>query len=507
MLTSSTINSVSTGVHTSTNNATFVQIDSFLEHLRKLGENSEAKEREQKEHEEQIRREAVRRENQLKDSLLQQISDEKEVERRELLKTSEMRKEQNRNELDEIQLREQLDKRIETQRSDLDEFVKIFDGDNSISEQTAQGIAQIAADGTDETISETSKAVNPQQTVRELTPQKIFAAEQQNPPVNQTPNPYVNENRNEIVHDVKTQFSESNNTRTVNHEPTVELSEQKHPTLDLTLKTGIEHGKQMQTLASFSDVSSRIATAFQGVANESSISGKHRTGKSNPNENPTDAEQEPKKSSIKFAELLDTTIHRNKPSQAERNNEKPIEKASTGSVELDENWTLEKQQPKSTVSFAAALDQIFTTKSRSKNVAEQEKPQYDPALSQQMLNHQANRPINADEIGKPKKTDRPMLDQIERIRFVNRVANACQSAANQNGTIRMKLHPESIGSISVKIQVKNKIMNAKIETETEDAKSLLLENLSSLRETLDGQGIRIEQFDVNVKSQRPTRVE
>ena len=487
MLTSPTINSVSTGVHASTNNATFLQIDSFLEHLRKQGDDSEAKEKEQKEREEQIRREAVRRENQIKDSLLKQISDENEIERRELLKTSENRKELNRIELDENRLREQLDKKIENQRNDLDEFVKMFDGENTQvepSKQIAQGITQIAATAVEET--------NKSETVRKLTPQKpsplkIFAVEQQNPSEIQTPNLTVHENGNEIVQNANSpQSAESNGSRTTNREPTPELNGNKHPTLDFTLKPGIEHGKQMQTLASFSDVSGRIATVFQGLSSESIINAKPRTDKSNSNENSTGSESKSKKTSIKFAELLDTTIHRNKPPQS-------------GSFAIDENWTVENQPPKLSASFASALEQIFSAKSRSKNVTDEPKPQHDPALSQQMLNHQKNGTANANEVGKPRKGDKPMLDQIERIRLINRVANACQSAANQNGTIRMKLHPESLGSISVKIQVKNKIMNAKIETETEEAKSLLLENLDSLRETLSEQGIRIERFNVYVK--------
>ena len=93
-----------------------------------------------------------------------------------------------------------------------------------------------------------------------------------------------------------------------------------------------------------------------------------------------------------------------------------------------------------------------------------------------------------------------MLDQLDRVRLVQRVANACLAASNQGGTLRIKLHPESLGSVSVKIRTKNKAMNIELEAETESAKSILLENADDLKEQLQKHGISVEAFSVYVQS-------
>ena len=41
--------------------------------------------------------------------------------------------------------------------------------------------------------------------------------------------------------------------------------------------------------------------------------------------------------------------------------------------------------------------------------------------------------------------------QVDRVRFVQRIAAACHSAANQNGVIRIKLNPESLGPLTIRL--------------------------------------------------------
>jgi len=101
---------------------------------------------------------------------------------------------------------------------------------------------------------------------------------------------------------------------------------------------------------------------------------------------------------------------------------------------------------------------------------------------------------------KSSRADRPMLDQMERVRLVQRVANACLFAANQSGTIRIKLHPEALGSVAVKIRTKNKTMNIELEAETEAAKAVLLENAGDLKRQLLKHGIQVESFSVQALS-------
>ncbi len=95
----------------------------------------------------------------------------------------------------------------------------------------------------------------------------------------------------------------------------------------------------------------------------------------------------------------------------------------------------------------------------------------------------------------------PEADQagaVDRARFAQRVAQAFQATGDRGGTIRMRLSPPELGSLRVEITVNRGVMNARMETETDAARQLVLENLPALRERLAEQGIKVEQFQVDV---------
>ncbi|MBN2579310.1 MAG: flagellar hook-length control protein FliK [Pirellulales bacterium] len=92
---------------------------------------------------------------------------------------------------------------------------------------------------------------------------------------------------------------------------------------------------------------------------------------------------------------------------------------------------------------------------------------------------------------------------LDRVRFVQRVAQAFAAAGNHGGSVRLKLNPPELGALRLEITVRKGEMKARLEAETPAAKHLLLENLSLLRERLAEQDIRIQRFDVEVMDQRP----
>jgi hypothetical protein len=110
---------------------------------------------------------------------------------------------------------------------------------------------------------------------------------------------------------------------------------------------------------------------------------------------------------------------------------------------------------------------------------------------------------DADSIRKGRSRDNTsMSKQIDRVRLVQRVSNAFRSMAHQSGTVRIKLHPEELGSITVRIQMHDGAMAAKLETETEAVQRALLEHLPELRERLGQQNIKIESFQVSIMGQQ-----
>jgi flagellar hook-length control protein FliK len=89
---------------------------------------------------------------------------------------------------------------------------------------------------------------------------------------------------------------------------------------------------------------------------------------------------------------------------------------------------------------------------------------------------------------------------IDRTRFVQRVEGAMKAAQQRDGRVQVRLAPPELGSLRIELSVQNGIMSAKLEAETSAARNALLDNLPALRERLAEQNIRVEKFDVDVRS-------
>ncbi len=97
----------------------------------------------------------------------------------------------------------------------------------------------------------------------------------------------------------------------------------------------------------------------------------------------------------------------------------------------------------------------------------------------------------------------PAVPDVERVRFVQRVARAFQSAADRGGPVRLRLSPPELGSLRLEITVRNGAMSARMEAETSAARTLLLEGLPALRERLAQHDLTMERFDVDLMDQSP----
>lgn len=92
---------------------------------------------------------------------------------------------------------------------------------------------------------------------------------------------------------------------------------------------------------------------------------------------------------------------------------------------------------------------------------------------------------------------------LDRAKFVQRVAKAFEGLGSEGGTLRIRLHPAELGSLRLEVAMRNGALTARLETETTEAKNILLDNLPALRERLAGQNIKIERFDVDYSGGNP----
>jgi flagellar hook-length control protein FliK len=91
--------------------------------------------------------------------------------------------------------------------------------------------------------------------------------------------------------------------------------------------------------------------------------------------------------------------------------------------------------------------------------------------------------------------------QVDRVRFLQRVAGAFRAADEQGGQIRLRLSPPELGSMKLELNVRDGLMTAHVQAETETARNLLLDHLPQLRERLADHNIKIDHFDVELMNQ------
>jgi flagellar hook-length control protein FliK len=91
-------------------------------------------------------------------------------------------------------------------------------------------------------------------------------------------------------------------------------------------------------------------------------------------------------------------------------------------------------------------------------------------------------------------------DAADRVQFIERVAGAFRAASQGDGTVRMRLHPPELGSLRLEVSVRDGALSARLETDTPEARSVLLDHLPALRDRLAQQDIKIERFEVSYQN-------
>jgi flagellar hook-length control protein FliK len=93
--------------------------------------------------------------------------------------------------------------------------------------------------------------------------------------------------------------------------------------------------------------------------------------------------------------------------------------------------------------------------------------------------------------------------EIDTTRLLTRVARAFSAAQERDGEVRLRLSPPELGSLRLDLRVQDGAMVAHLQTETDSARTAILDNLPALRDRLADQGVRIERFDVDLMQRQP----
>ncbi|GEM_PF-5322041 len=104
---------------------------------------------------------------------------------------------------------------------------------------------------------------------------------------------------------------------------------------------------------------------------------------------------------------------------------------------------------------------------------------------------------------KPSSMEGPRV--ADRAILVQRVSKAFQRLGLDGGQVRIRLHPEELGSVQLQMSIQGQRMSGRVVAETEAARSILAEHLPELRQRLAEQGIQVERLEVSLEGEPDPR--
>ncbi len=81
------------------------------------------------------------------------------------------------------------------------------------------------------------------------------------------------------------------------------------------------------------------------------------------------------------------------------------------------------------------------------------------------------------------------------------VQNARILKSNPHAEIKMRLKPEQLGQVRIRLVIQNSAISADVSVENPDVREIITANLNQLRESLLQEGILVENFNVSVDSE------
>jgi len=114
----------------------------------------------------------------------------------------------------------------------------------------------------------------------------------------------------------------------------------------------------------------------------------------------------------------------------------------------------------------------------------------------------------ADQSGSPEAVGKSASQQIKADDGDNtrvntaRIARGLQNAVQQKGgAVTLRLTPPEMGTVRIQLQIHNGTVNAQFHAETESTRTLLNQQLSQLRTSLEQQGLSVERLGVQTMQQ------
>ena len=111
---------------------------------------------------------------------------------------------------------------------------------------------------------------------------------------------------------------------------------------------------------------------------------------------------------------------------------------------------------------------------------------------------------NGDQLSTRNAENLSRTDIADRARLIHRISKAFTKMGIDAGQIRIKMHPETLGSVLLEMRVRGKNVEATVTADNEAARGLLQQQLSELRQRLESQGMTVQRLEVALRDETAT---
>ena len=88
----------------------------------------------------------------------------------------------------------------------------------------------------------------------------------------------------------------------------------------------------------------------------------------------------------------------------------------------------------------------------------------------------------------------------DRARLIHRISKAFQKLGIDGGQVRLKMHPDDLGTVQLDMKITGNKVNASVIADSEEAARLLQEHLPDLRQRLESQGLTVDRLQVEQRT-------
>ena len=248
-------------------------------------------------------------------------------------------------------------------------------------------------------------------------------------------------------------------------------------------QTVLKSGSSIQ-----SDKASATATSgAAGIAQQSDQAGKSRSGRIGSN---TQADPSATPTAV-VSEQPPTE------GQSQQNSQSHSQSQSESQSQMSRGDGLNVSAASSSNSKGASSSASFTVEPGAASQAATVSPAVAPATAAATTPGGAAATMpTTDASGSPSMPGAPQGQEVDQLNGA-RVSRGLHNAVQQGGgSMTLRLTPAEMGTVRIQMQLQGATVSAQFHTETESARSMLHQQITQLRQALEGQGLSVERLTV-----------